>query len=432
MRDIILIALVIPCAIAAIWRPIIGILCFACLGFLNPQDMTFGIGRTLPLAQIVAIGTLTGFAFSAERKKIAISREITLLLALWAMFAISTIFANYPDKAMPKLIYMSKVVLMSFLAATIINTESRLLWLVRIIALSLGYYGIDGGIKAINSGYNETVTGPATSWLSSNNSIGLALSINIPILYYLARIDKNKLVRGLSIVMCLFCLPAILCTFSRGAYLGMGAAAFMIMVRHKRKELSVLAFILLAAVFAIAYARVLPDTVVGRVDELVDYEEEASAESRFWNWEFCWRVGNSHPFTGAGFEFNQTTEVYERYYPEFLTRWPNRVWNCHSSFLTMFGEHGYPGFIIWFSLIVLTIATPWKIGRYSKEHPEASRFLDYAYLVEGAMIAFMVSGFFLDACYYEIVYYLIAMGIILNNIINKNNKLQHIREDPES
>ena len=106
--------------------------------------MTWGIGRTLPLSQIVAIGTLTGFVFSAERKRIAISREIVLLLALWAMFAISSFLAIYPDKAIPKLIYMSKVILMTFLASAIINTESRLLWLVRVIALSLGYYAIDG------------------------------------------------------------------------------------------------------------------------------------------------------------------------------------------------------------------------------------------------------------------------------------------------
>jgi len=431
MRDIILIALVLPCAIAAIRRPFIGIACFACLGFLNPQDMTWGIGRTLPLSQIVAIGTLTGFAFSAERKRIAISREIVLLLALWAMFAISSFLAIYPDKAIPKLMYMSKVILMTFLASAIINTESRLLWLVRVIALSLGYYAIDGGITAIKSGYSEQVTGPELSWLSSNNSIGLALSINIPILYYLAKIDKNKLVRGLSVVMCILCIPAILGTFSRGAYLGMGAATFMIMARHKRKELSVLAFFLLAAVLVVAHGRILPDTVGDRVGELVEYETESSAESRFWNWEYCWRVGNARPFTGGGFEF-QSIENYERYYPEFLARWPGKVWNCHSSFFTIFSEHGYPGFFIWISLLVLTIATPWKIGRYCKEHPEASRLMDYAYLVEGALIAFMVSGFFLDACYYEILYYLIAMGIILNNFINQYNKLQPLREEIES
>ena len=184
------------------------------------------------------------------------------------------------------------------------------------------------------------MTGTELSWLSSNNSIGLALSINIPILYYLAKIDKNKLVRGLSVVMFILCIPAILGTFSRGAYLGMGAATFMIMARHKRKELSVLAFFLLAAVLVVAHGRILPDTVGDRVGELVEYETEASAESRFWNWEFCWRVGNARPFTGGGFEFINQRRFTSGIILNFLPGGPGRCGTVTAAFLRFSANTG--------------------------------------------------------------------------------------------
>src|SRR5215510_3298111 len=100
-------------------------------------------------------------------------------------------------------------------------------------------------------------------------------------------------------IMMVFSYPAVVCTFSCGAWLGLAAATLMIVLRSKHKffiapALGVLAIILLP---------LLPQRVLSRYNDLANYEEEASAQSRLWNWEFCTRVGMAHPLAGGGFNY---------------------------------------------------------------------------------------------------------------------------------
>src|SRR5215510_11946728 len=107
MRDILLTVIVSGFALMALVRPFVGILLFTWLGFFYPQSYTWGFGRGLPFSQIGAIATLTGYLFSNEAKRFPITRESILLLCLWAIFGLSSLFAIYPDQAADRLIYIS-------------------------------------------------------------------------------------------------------------------------------------------------------------------------------------------------------------------------------------------------------------------------------------------------------------------------------------
>src|SRR5581483_9684515 len=174
-----------PCALKALYQPVFGLLLFTCLGFLNPHSMTWGIGRTFPFSQLAGITTIVGYLFWSEPKRFPRQQELMLLLALWGMFGISTLFAIYPDKALTPFIRLSKILLMVFLSLSLINTDQRLHLLLRVIAFSLGFYGFKAGIFVILNGGNYLVWGPEDSFLYANNSIGLALAMNIPLLWYL-------------------------------------------------------------------------------------------------------------------------------------------------------------------------------------------------------------------------------------------------------
>jgi probable O-glycosylation ligase (exosortase A-associated) len=420
VRDIILIAIVAGCSITAIVRPVVGMLCFVWLGYLNPHGMAWGAARTLPLSQFAAIGTLIGYVFSKEGKRIPMARESVLLLALWFMFCLSTYFAIYHYTARESLIDFSKMLLMVFLCTALIKENNRLLFLVRVISLSLGFFAIKGGVFAIRTGGQFEVFGPHNSWLTANNSIGLALSVNIPILYYMMEIDTNKWCRRIYGVALALSYPAIICTFSRGAWLAMGVATLIVLVRHKQKRILIPAIILFFTVLGTILAQTLPDRVVGRYEQLVNYEQEGSAESRFWNWELCKRVGNANPVFGAGFEF-YTKEVFEKYFPEYVSRWPGKVWNCHSIWYSVFAEHGYPGVILWVSLMVSCMLSLRRIREYGNSRAGKTTMVHYANMVEGALIAYMVAGTFLNAAYYDILYYLIGIIIILKERIRQDD-----------
>ena len=408
MRDILLIAVVGGCSLLALRRPVLGILLFISLSLAGPQSMTWGMARTFPLGQLAALGTIGGYVFWSESKRFPRQRELFLLLALWGLFGWSTLFAIYPDEAVKQLIYVSKIFLMVLLSTVLINTERRLHLLMRVIALSLGFYGLKTGIFAVASGGNFTVWGPEGTFLEANNAIGLALAMNLPFLYYLLKIETHPWLRRLIITMLVFSYPAVVCTFSRGAWLGLAVAtAFMVFKsRHK------LFIIVAVGVLGLLLLPLLPERVANRYDDLVNYQEEGSAQSRFWNWEFCSRVALANPLHGGGFDF-YSLEMYAIYYPEFLERWPGRLWSCHSTWFTMFGEHGFPGIMLFFGIVGACFFSLRQIRSFALTHKEASWSLPYTDILQNSLLTFTVVGSFYDAAYFDLFYQLVAVIIII-------------------
>jgi putative inorganic carbon (HCO3(-)) transporter len=397
----------------ALRRPTFGFFTFVWLGFFNPHSMTWGPARTLPFAQVVALCTIVGYFLSSTPKKIPFTRESVLLFLLWLMFGVSTIFSIYPQWAFNKFTLVSKILLMVFLCMSLIDSKEKLHLLLRVIALSLGFYGLKGGVWIIITGGAELVWGPEDSFLYANNAIGLALAMNIPLLVYLLKIERQKWLRLIIKAMLVFSYPAILGTYSRGAWLGLGLVTAFIVLKSQRKFfLTAVAGTLAVTMLPIIVA-FLPARMTTRYDTLVNYEQDASAESRFWNWEFCKRVGLENPLTGGGFDFN-STELYAVYYPEFIERWgAGKVWSCHSVWFTIFGEHGVPGLLLWIGLMASCFLSLRHIRTYGERYPELSWASSCAKMLQGALIAFMIVGTFLDAAYFDMLYYLIATIVII-------------------
>ena len=142
-----------------------------------------------------------------------------------------------------------------------------------------------------------------------------------------------------------------------------------------------------------------------RVELLKNYEEDDSALSRFWNWEFCRRVGLSHPIEGGGFNL-YSFDAYAKYYPEFLEKYPGKVWSCHNMWLTIFAEHGLLAFLAWVGILVRLFVILRRLQVFAvKKDLLWLRY--YSRMLETALIAFCISGTFLDISYFELYYFLL-------------------------
>ena len=119
----------------------------------------------------------------------------------------------------------------------------KLKWLLFVITLSLGFYGLKGGIWAVRTGGGEMVLGPIRTFISGNTEIGLALNMILPFLLMLRRDETRKWFRHLLLVMFCFTIIAVLITHSRGAFLGLAAVLGMLFLKSKAK---VLMFVFLA------------------------------------------------------------------------------------------------------------------------------------------------------------------------------------------
>ncbi len=430
MRDYLLIAMVIMCSLIAIRRPVFGILTFVSLGFLNLNTMTWTIGQTFPFATLTAIGTILGYVFWSERRTFPRQRELFLIVALWCIFGISTFFAIYPINAFEHFIRVSKIFLMVIFVMLIINSEDRLHLLLYVIALSVGFFGLKGGIFAILTGGKYTVLGPGDSFIGDNNAIGMALSMNVPILFYLLRMETRSWLRWIMRFVLFFSYPAIVCTYSRGAWVGLAIVTALLALKSKFKFLLVPAVIMIGIIALPYLPGVVPERMVERYGELRGYQGEASAQSRLWNWEFSRRVAMANPLTGGGFDF-YSEETYAKYYPEFLRKWPGKVWSSHSIWFAILGEHGFPGIILWIILIGSCFVSLRQIRSYGKAHPENPWVTYYSDMVQASLVAYTIVGTFYDAAYFDMFYYLITVIIIMKEIIlQKEIMLQGDSSDP--
>src|SRR5215470_2193775 len=197
MRDIVVTAVIFGLLPFCLTRPWVGILVWSWIGYMNPHRLTWSFAATMPFAQFTALATLTGLLFTTDRKPMPWTREIYLLLALWVMFLITTLHALHPQMAWDYFTEVSKILLITFVTLLLFQDERKLRALLYVIALSIGFYGLKGGIWAIATGGGNQVLGPPGSFISGNTEIGLALNMVLPILLFLSRDEPRRWLRHL-------------------------------------------------------------------------------------------------------------------------------------------------------------------------------------------------------------------------------------------
>ena len=414
MRDVLLLALTAFISVLALKRPLVGILSFVSLSILGLHSLTWGMAHTFPHSQAVGLATIIGFLLSSEPKRFPSGREARLAMALWALFAVSTFFALEPTQAWDKLIFVSKLFVGMFLCAAIVNTPERLHWLVRTIALSLGFHAVKLGLFVLATGFQQKAWGPDETYLAQENAIGIAFAANVPLLMYLFRVERARWLRWTVVAMGALSYPAVVGTFSRGAWLSLAAVSGLLLLRSRRSVLAISLVAVLAIVSFGSLDQLASDRVTARWGDLKNWEEDSSAESRFWNWEFCRRVGLARPF-GGGFDF-YSVEAYLRYYPEFVQRWPGKVWVCHSVWFELLAEHGVLGLVLGGGLLASCVLTLRRLGREARKQGVQTRAAELAPLLIVSFFGFLTGGTFLDVAYHELLYQLLAMVIIAGTV----------------
>jgi probable O-glycosylation ligase (exosortase A-associated) len=394
MRDIIVTALVFGSIPFILRRPWFGILVWTWLGFMNPHKQCWGFAREMPFAMIIALTTLVAMLISKEAKKIPWTRESITLALFVAWMVFTTFFARHQQLAWLQLEKVAKVQLMIFVAMMLITNRERLHALIWTIALSLGFYGVKGGIFTIIHGGAHRVYGPAGSFFGDNNETGLALAMTIPLMYYLYRESQLRFVRwGLLAAMLLTSLAAF-GTHSRGALLGMGAMSVMLWWKSRQKFLMTL----LVAIGALSVYNLMPQEWFDRMSTIKSYEEDASAKGRLSAWGFAIRVA-SNSVVGGGFEtFSGRTDA-------------------HSIYFEVLGEHGFVGLGLFLALGIFTWMAASRIRRAAERTQDLAWMGTLARMTQVSLVAYGAAGAFLGMAYFDYTYNLVLIVIVCTAIL---------------
>ncbi|MEW6677498.1 MAG: putative O-glycosylation ligase, exosortase A system-associated [Pseudomonadota bacterium] len=386
-------------------RPYIGTYLWTWVSLMNPHKLTWGILNTLPLAQVIALITAIGF-FTGRQKKLNIwspQTNVLLIFILWVIF--TSFFAINPSGAYFELDRFIKIQIFIFLIIALVSDKEKLDGFIWVIVLSLGFYGVKGGIFTILTGGGNRVFGPSGSFIGENNALALALLMTIPLMRYLQLQTNKKLVKhGLTFAM-LMTAASILGSQSRGALLGIIAIGVFFWWKSTYK----LSATLMVGVVASLIFMFMPQSWWDRMNTIETYNQDESANARINSWIVAFNMANDRITGGAPGMW--IPKVFSQHAPN-----PNVVFDAHSIYFEILGEQGWIGLFLFLLLAFLTWRSCTKMIKTYKSVPEKKWAADLAAMVQVSLIGYYVSGAFLGLAYFDYYYDLIAITIIASKL----------------
>src|SRR5690348_9321481 len=195
MRDIALALFILGMIPFIFMRPFVGLLVWSWLSYMNPHRLCWGFAFNFPWVMLVAIVTLISLAIGRESKRVQPSATIVLLLLFFCWMTVTTFFAIQPHSAWQQWEEFGKLLIMVAVTLMLVKVRERMHWLVWIIVLSLGFYGVRGGLFTILRGGNYHVYGPLKSFFQNNNDLALVLCMVLPLMRYLQLQTAQKYLR---------------------------------------------------------------------------------------------------------------------------------------------------------------------------------------------------------------------------------------------
>jgi putative inorganic carbon (HCO3(-)) transporter len=406
VRDAILFLLVFATVPFILKRPVVGAMVYAWISLMNPHRLTYGSAYLFPFALVLFGVTLVSMLASKEPKKVPMTGAVVVLIifSLWMSF--TALFAQEPSLAWLEWNRVMKTMLMAMITILVVRTVKDVKALALVVGLSLGFWGLKGGVFTILSGGQNRVLGPEGSYISDNNTLALAMITVLPLLVFLVTLAPTKWLKRAAIALALLTAIAALGSYSRGAMLGGAGMLFFLWLKSSSKIKTGVAMLLLAPVIFFS----MPDKWVGRMASIDDYQEDASAMGRINSWKFAINVANDLP-TGGGFGVF-TPKMFHVYAPE-----PERFHVAHSIYFQVLGDHGYIGLLLYLLLFLCTWRTGSRVIRHCEGKPELVWATKLARMCQVSIIGFMMAGAFLSMPYYDLLYYIVVILVALEKVL---------------
>jgi probable O-glycosylation ligase (exosortase A-associated) len=401
MRDIFITAVIFGLLPFVFKRPWLGILMWSWLGYMNPHRLAWGFAFDMPFSMIVGVVTIVAFMASKEKKVMPWTRESIVLLIFIGWMLFTTFFAFYPDSAWFQWNKVWKIQLMVFLTALIITDRHKLHWLIWVIALSFGFYGVKGGIFTMVHGGAYRVQGPAGTFIEGNNELALALVMTIPLIRYLHLQATRQWVKiGLASAMVLTGVAAI-GSQSRGGLVAMVAMGLFLWLKSRNKIMTGIYMAMAVAIMA----SVMPQAWYDRMNTINTYQEDPSTLGRFNAWHTAFNVAKDR-ITGGGFEMFQPP-TFRQYAPD-----PWNVHDVHSIYFEQMGEHGFTGFALFMLLGLLAWIRAQQIIKRCKNDPDKKWAADLAAMIQVSLVGYAAGGTFLGMSYFDLPYHLMIILVL--------------------
>lgn len=407
MRDLLVAIIVFGAVPFILQRPAIGVLMWSWIAYMVPHRLAWSWMQHMPVAQVTGIATILGALMTKDRQKLPMTPLMVVWLSFIAYMTVATIFAQYPEAAWPQWSKVMKVQLFALLTIVLITNRERLHQLIWVVALSISFFGVKGGIYTLGGG-SGLVWGPPGGYFEGNNELALTLLITMPLMYFLLRQSKQLWIKvGMFGAMTLS-LIAVIGTFSRGAFVAAGCMGLFFWWKSGHRILvGVLGTLIVAGALSIA-----PAHWWERMGTIQTYEQDGSAMGRLAAWQVAIGIATDRPL-GGGFQCF-TPANFAAYGPP-----GHRVLDVHSIYFEVLGENGWGALALFLTLGFLAWRTGSWIIRNAGNDPTLAWYRSLAAMAQVSLIAYASGGAFLGLAYFDLPYTIIGVLVICRLLLER-------------
>ena len=433
MRDLVLVlglAAMIPLIFK---RPYIAVLAWTWIAIQNPHKEAYGFAISLRLNLLIVAITLIAFLMSKEPKKWPGGAIPALFVALMLWTTLACALAYDPGYSF--VFYSEFIVKMALhmvLLMVTVNSRHRLMSLIMVFALSLGYHAVKIGLVAIKSGLSiggiDKGFGPLGSMIDDRNHFSLALLMMLPLLVFMFRHFEEKLLRWAAGFGVLMTVLAVVGSQSRGGFITMALMILLLWWRSKTKVISGAIVATLAVVGSFALPDSLKERFASSYEQFGD-KQTAFEDDKELDESFCMRVGTwqlgfdmtlASPIIGNGVRAIQNQPLAAQYKsPKHICSDKSMYGKlaAHNIYVEVMTDSGFVGLGIFISIIVTTWISLGRVTRKTRGDPALLWAYDLSRLLQISVLAYAVGGGLLSLAYYDGYYIIICMAAILVRLV---------------
>jgi putative inorganic carbon (hco3(-)) transporter len=331
-------------------------LIYVWIEFFRPQEVAPTQFTWLSISLVAGILALIGMILASPQRAFKFGIEFIWLLLLAGWITLTTTWAIVPvawikwDTAFKTIVFCA---LLSHFVSKRSQLEAIILAIISGSAAQILSFGLKGFITG--GGYQQElgVVG-GNAGLAESSTLSVFASALIPYFWFLAKhsqlLGRGKALNRVALGATIISFAAVVATHARAGLLSFCLAGFLMLIRTKRG----IATMFMLAVFAgLSLPVILNTDWYARMSTLNNVRGDDSAMQRVAVWKWTLEFIQTAPW-GGGFNVDQINSftVESDNAAGFVTV-VGRAF--HSIYFEVLGEHGIPGFVLYFGLVLLIL-----------------------------------------------------------------------------
>lgn len=426
MRDLFFLGLLPLMLYAMARRPFVALGMWIWTAMFFPNAWLYGVGATFRYNLLFTAVAMIGYLVMQDKPKVRLGSIGGLVLLFFFWTTLSTITTvGAPVIAWDIWGRYAKVILLFLFVVFIIDKKLHIDFFLGCVVLSLGFFGSLEGLKYISSGGGHKIAGFAGHVLGDRNELALAFVMTIPICAYLLEEfgKESRLIKlGLLGVMALL-VTSVIGTQSRGGFIAlMGLAGFFFIKSDRKVPLAIL-----GTALAVGLSYFISDDWLNRMDSIGEAQEDASFMGRVVAWKMSFILAVQNPIFGGGFKALEQYSVWSVLamdffaYPIFPTGDamvdPTNARAAHSVYFQVLSDHGFAGLFIYLAFLTATFMKARSVIKRARMHEETNWIARLVTMIQLCIFAFCLGGAALSFAYFELLYALCGIILVLDTRI---------------